>query len=597
MANPSPTPRGTLQIRPLSDVTVRLARPHEWPTWDRLMNEHHYLGFKQFAGRGLRYVAEWRGQWVALVGWQTGVFQCKPRDQWLGWAKELQFQRLHLIGNNTRFLILPEAQGCRNLGSYVLAANLKRLSADWQAEWGHPLELAESFVDPSRCEGTVYKAANWREVGRSRGYSRSNGQYTDKLGQPKTMLVYPLRPDARARLRAPTAPPEWRPRPRVASYEAADLPSLLELLEEVPDPRRGPALRYRLSAVLALLVLAKVAGKQGGRHTETFAKALPQKELELLGCPFNRRTQRYEVPSDTTFQRVMARVEPSALERVAQRWIAPRCRRPQALAGDGKRIRGANRLSPEGAHWETVSLVDHRSGLPVASRSYREEGGEPAAMRGLFEEVDLQGITVTLDAGNTSRETILALQEQHGADTLATIKGNAGLAYDLIAQDGNWAGPEARRAAERWTPGHGRWERRELVTTAAVRDDWLPLPGVRQVFRITHHTKRTRKGKVTTEVLYGFTSLSPEQAPPRRLLQLHRGHWTVENRNHLPRDVSMGEDASHIRTGHGPANNAALNNLALALLVRSGRGPTVPLAQSHFCACRDEALEALQAKQ
>ena len=61
------------------------------------------------------------------------------------------------------------------------------------------------------------KAANWRELGRSREYSRSNGQYTDKLGQPKTMLVDPLRPDARARLRAPTAPPEWQPQPRVAS--------------------------------------------------------------------------------------------------------------------------------------------------------------------------------------------------------------------------------------------------------------------------------------------------------------------------------------------------------------------------------------------
>ena len=218
-------------------------------------------------------------------------------------------------------------------------------------------------------------------------------------------------------------------------------------------------------------------------------------------------------------------------------------------------------------------------------------------MRGLFEEADLQGITVTLDPGNTSHETILALQEQHGAETLATINGHAGLAYDLIAQDGNWAGPEARRAAERWMPGHGRWECRELVTTAAVRDDGLPWPGVRQEFRVTHRTKETPPGKVTTEVLYGFTSLSPEQASPRRRLQLHRGHWTVENRNHLPRDVSMGEDDSHIWTGHGPANNAALNNLALALLVRSGRGPTVPLAQSHFCACRDEALEAMQAKQ
>ena len=217
MANPSPTPRGSLPIRPWRDVTVRLARPHERPAWDRLRNEPHDLGYQQFAGRGLRYVAAWRGQWVALAGWQTGVFQGKPRDPRLGWSKKLQFQRLHLIGNHTRFLILLAAQGCRNLGSSGLGANLQRLSADWQAEWGHPLELAESLVDPSRFEGTVSKAANWRELGRSRGYSRLNGQYTDTLGQPKTMLVYPLRPDARARLRAPTAPPEWRPRCRVAS--------------------------------------------------------------------------------------------------------------------------------------------------------------------------------------------------------------------------------------------------------------------------------------------------------------------------------------------------------------------------------------------
>ena len=149
-----------------------------------------------------------------------------------------------------------------------------------------------------------------------------------------------------------------------------------------------------------------------------------------MGCPFNRRTQRCEAPLDTTFQRVLVRVEPSALERVAPRWIAPRCRRPQALAGDGKRIRGANRLIPADAHWETVSLVDHRSGLPVASRSYREAGGEPATMQGLFEEVDLPRIPVMLDAGHTSRETILALPEQPGADTLATIKGNAGWCWN-----------------------------------------------------------------------------------------------------------------------------------------------------------------------
>ena len=113
-----------------------------------------------------------------------------------------------MICNHTRFLVLPAAQGCRNLGSSGLGANLQRLGAEWQAGWVHPLELAEGFVDPSRFKGTVSKAANCLEVGRSRGYARSNGQSTDTLGQPKTMLVDPLRPDARARLRALAASPE-----------------------------------------------------------------------------------------------------------------------------------------------------------------------------------------------------------------------------------------------------------------------------------------------------------------------------------------------------------------------------------------------------
>ena len=86
----------------VKEVTLRLARPDERRRWDALMDRHHPLGFKQFAGRGLRYVAVWQGEWLALLGWQTGVFQCRPREQWLGWHKAVQFQRLHLIANNTR---------------------------------------------------------------------------------------------------------------------------------------------------------------------------------------------------------------------------------------------------------------------------------------------------------------------------------------------------------------------------------------------------------------------------------------------------------------------------------------------------------------
>ena len=240
-------------------------------------------------------------------------------------------------------------------------------------------------------------------------------------------------------------------------------------------------------------------------------------------------------------------------------------------------------------------MVDQASGLPVASRSYQEEGGKPAAMRGLFEDVELQGITVTLDAGHTSRETIQALQEQHGADTLATIAANGGLAYDLIEREGHWVGPDVRYSSERWTPGHGHGERRELVAVPVVPDDWLPLPGVQQVFRVKHRTRKTPDNKGATEVLYGFTSLGPDQASAQRLLHLHRGHGTVRNRDCRSRDVSLSEDGSGGRTPPGPASQGERNNLVLALLVRSGRGQTE--AQAPGNVRREEPLAALQAKQ
>ena len=157
LVNPSRITLGTLQIRRLRNMPVRLAQPHKRPTWNRPMNEHHELNVRQFAGRGLRYVAEWHGQWAAVVGWQSGVFQCKPRDQWLGWSKELPVQGLHLIGNDARFL--PAGRKSRpNLGSYVLGTNMQRFSADWQTkgEWALPLELwLRCLAPPHRLPSTV----------------------------------------------------------------------------------------------------------------------------------------------------------------------------------------------------------------------------------------------------------------------------------------------------------------------------------------------------------------------------------------------------------------------------------------------------------
>lgn len=130
----------------LDQVVVRLVRPDERITWDVLMDQHHYLGFKRFAGRGLRYVAEWRGRWIALAGWQAAALKCAPRDRWIGWRGKKMFKRLHLIANNTRFLVLGERGVFANLASCMLGAMLRRLSDDWQQQYGHPLLVVEALA-------------------------------------------------------------------------------------------------------------------------------------------------------------------------------------------------------------------------------------------------------------------------------------------------------------------------------------------------------------------------------------------------------------------------------------------------------------------
>jgi hypothetical protein len=170
------------------------------------MREHHYLGFQGWVGESLRYVAEWEGRWVALVGWCAAALKCAARDRWIGWPEVLQRQRLALIVNNARFLILPGPR-VANLASRVLGLTLKRLSRDWQQVHGHPVFLAESFVDPQRFSGTCYRAAGWIRVGQTRGYGRRAAGY-QAHGEPKMVWLRPLVAHAAERLRSPVlAPP------------------------------------------------------------------------------------------------------------------------------------------------------------------------------------------------------------------------------------------------------------------------------------------------------------------------------------------------------------------------------------------------------
>ena len=166
--------------------------------WEYLVHHHHYLGLPKLVGEHLRYLVYINGQVVACLSWASAAWKVKARDQFIGWDEERKRKNLHLIANNTRFLI-PEWVRVKHLASRVLALNLKRLSADWQRIYGHPVYLAETFVDLSRFEGTCYRAANWVFVGQTKGSAKKGNAYLYH-GQPKAICLYPLHPHFRRHL-------------------------------------------------------------------------------------------------------------------------------------------------------------------------------------------------------------------------------------------------------------------------------------------------------------------------------------------------------------------------------------------------------------
>ena len=265
----------------------------------------------RFAGRGLRYIVEWRGQWLALAGWQSGAFKSRHRDRWVGWKRELRYRRLHLIGNNTCFVILSRPGVFAHLASLALAAMTRRLSRDWQAAYGHPVLIAKSFVDPAHFQGTLYQAANWRYLGNTRGFARHNGRYTDPHGEPKRLYVYPLQRNARRRLRDPgPLPAAWEPKGH-SERAPSELRSLYEELARVQDFRRAQGRKHPVASVLAVYLLASLANLRGPVAAAEYASKLTQRELQAIGAWKNRKTGRYLPVSKSTLHRVFASVDPS----------------------------------------------------------------------------------------------------------------------------------------------------------------------------------------------------------------------------------------------------------------------------------------------
>jgi hypothetical protein len=189
---------GMAECQPEGPLTVRPIAPEERDGFRMHLRRYHYLGFKRSVGESMGYAAFVGDELVALLDWGAAFLRCPPRDRFVGWADETRERNLHLMVGNRRFLLLPWIR-IQHLASRILAANLRRLSRDWQAAYGHPVLLAETFVDLARFRGSCYRAANWLFLGQTGGDVRlADG--TRVRGRPKEVCVYPLVRDAARRL-------------------------------------------------------------------------------------------------------------------------------------------------------------------------------------------------------------------------------------------------------------------------------------------------------------------------------------------------------------------------------------------------------------
>jgi hypothetical protein len=187
---------GSLGALHLHEVS---ADPERRALWETLLAREHYLGYRSAVGENLKYLlCTEAGRPLAAWLFGAAAWRCQARDRWIGWTEVQRAAGLAQLTNNTRFLI-PAWVRVAGLASWGWSRVSRRLVADWQAKYGHRIELVETFVDRSRFRGAGYAASNWVEVGATQG--RSRGDRDRRLQVPvKTVYVYPLRRDFRERL-------------------------------------------------------------------------------------------------------------------------------------------------------------------------------------------------------------------------------------------------------------------------------------------------------------------------------------------------------------------------------------------------------------
>jgi hypothetical protein len=184
-------------MRDIDALVLELTNRRTSALWNACIERHHYLGYAPLPGAQLRYFVKSHSQILALLGFSAAAWKCASRDDFIDWDSPTRKKNLHLIVNNSRFLILARHP---NLASRILSMTAKRIASDWRTRYGYEPVLLETFVEKERFTGCCYKASNWVLVGETKGRGKLDVRHEHKL-PVKTVWLYPLKKDFRKWLR------------------------------------------------------------------------------------------------------------------------------------------------------------------------------------------------------------------------------------------------------------------------------------------------------------------------------------------------------------------------------------------------------------
>jgi predicted transposase YbfD/YdcC len=366
----------------------------------------------------------------------------------------------------------------------------------------------------------------------------------------------------------------------------ADRPllSLYEVFATIADPRSKHGQRYDLPYLLVCLVAGLLCNCDSTLAIGQWCRD----QRDLLRRLFGARP--FLCPSDSLFRKVLPRLNAEQIEWALADWVRStlQANPSDPIALDGKTVRGGTTAEHAAPH--LLSFRTHRSQETLLQVAVSEKTNEIPVAQALLPCLPLAGRVCTADALHTQKDFMLCV-DALGGKTVLTVKNNHPTLYADLAT--YFADPHASFLTYSTLDQHrGRIETRSIRVSSEMNSYLADWPLIQQVAELTRTVTVRKTGETSREVVYLITSLTPGEASARRLLELIRGHWSIENSSHYVRDVTFGEDRSRFRSGHAPQIMAALRNLVITLLHRQGTSQ-IAASRRHFASHPRKAFDLL----